>query len=132
MDDDFNTAGALGSIFSLIGSVNTFLMHGLSNDADVAAARHAVETVTGFMGTLGIDFADDDKSYPAELVDLARELLGSDADTPEQAVDLLLAGRAEARATKDWGTADAIRDGLSGLGFVIEDTASGARVHYEG
>jgi len=63
---------------------------------------------------------------------LARELLGSDADTPEQAVDLLLAGRAEARATKDWGTADAIRDGLSGLGFVIEDTASGARVHYEG
>ena len=54
---------------------------------------------------------------------------GADA---AEAVDALLAARADARAAKDWACADAVRDGLCGLGFVIEDTPQGARVTYEG
>ena len=37
-------------------------------------------------------------------------------------MDALLAARADARAAKDWARADAVRDGLCGLGFTIEDT----------
>jgi cysteinyl-tRNA synthetase len=40
----------------------------------------------------------------------------------------LLTARQEARAAKDWGTADAIRDGIAALGLVVEDTAAGARL----
>ena len=36
-----------------------------------------------------------------------------------------------ARANKDWAAADAVRDGLTRLGFVIEDTQQGARVIYK-
>ncbi len=47
---------------------------------------------------------------------------------PAGAVDALLAARADARAARDWGTADAIRDALDGLGLKVEDTPQGARV----
>ena len=53
---------------------------------------------------------------------------GSDA---HEAVDALLDARATARAEKNWAVADAVRDGLTGLGFTIEDTPQGARVSYD-
>ena len=48
-----------------------------------------------------------------------------------EAVDALLDARATARAEKNWAVADAVRDGLTGLGFTIEDTPQGARVSYD-
>jgi cysteinyl-tRNA synthetase len=41
----------------------------------------------------------------------------------------LLVRRASARAERDFVTSDAIRDGLSSIGVVVEDTADGARWH---
>ena len=39
-----------------------------------------------------------------------------------------IAARQAARKAKDWGTADGIRDAITGLGLVLEDTAAGARL----
>ena len=61
-------------------------------------------------------------------MDLARERAGYEGDIPEEAAEALLTARQEARAAKDWGTADAIRDGITALGLVVEDTAAGARL----
>jgi len=33
-----------------------------------------------------------------------------------------------ARAAKDWARADALRDELQGLGYVVEDTADGTQI----
>ncbi len=131
MDDDFNTAGALGAIFTLIGCTNTFLVHGIQSDEDTESARMVVETLVELMGILGIDMSDGDQPLPQELIALASELLGVGAKTPEAAVDILLEGRRAARASRNWGMADAIRDGLTNLGFIVEDTAQGARIHLE-
>ena len=75
---------------------------------------------------LGIDLeADSGEELPAELVDLAREHAGYEGD------DAPAGGRRPARRTpagraaKNWGVADAIRDGIAALGLVIEDTAAG-------
>jgi cysteinyl-tRNA synthetase len=62
------------------------------------------------------------------VVDLARTTAAYDGTDAEEAVEALLAVRASARAAKDWATAAAVRDGLSGLGLMVEDTPSGARV----
>ena len=43
----------------------------------------------------------------------------------EDAVDLLLNIRAEAKSKKDWATSDAIRDGLAKIGFNVKDTKDG-------
>lgn len=45
----------------------------------------------------------------------------------DRLVATLLAERAEARAAKDWGRADAIRDTLADAGLTITDTPDGAR-----
>ena len=45
----------------------------------------------------------------------------------EMTFGVVLTQRSEARARKDWATADSIRDVLTHLGLVIEDTPDGAR-----
>lgn len=43
----------------------------------------------------------------------------------EQAVDLLLELRKQAKANKDWATSDRIRDRLAEIGFSVKDTKDG-------
>ena len=83
------------------------------------------------MDTLGIDVAaaeDAEDAYPAEVLALAERFAGFTGASTAEAVNALLEARTAARAAKDWGTADGIRDGLAALGLKIEDTAQGPRV----
>ena len=43
----------------------------------------------------------------------------------EDAVDLLLQIRSEAKSKKDWATSDLIRDRLAAIGFDVKDTKQG-------
>ena len=137
MDDDFNAPRALGEIFDFVNDLNTTVVGKTLALADVRAVQAAREKVANLMGVFGIDVAlaaDGEPAcdYPAEVVTLAAEVAGYAGADAAEAVDALLAARADARAAKDWARADAVRDGLTGLGFTIEDTAQGARVTYEG
>ena len=137
MDDDFNTCRALGEVFDLVADVNAQTAGKVLSVSDVPIVRDARDTVIELMGVFGIDVAaagegDAGEAYPVEVVDLAADLAGYEGADAAEAVDALLAARAEARAAKDWPRADAVRDGLAGLGFTVEDTPQGARVSYEG
>lgn len=136
MDDDFNTAGALGAIFELIKAGNTFsATHSEKLDAeDVALLRRAADKAMEILSALGIviEAKEEQSEYPIELVELASSLVGFAGDLPSQAAEALLDARITARTEKNWALADGIRDGLSALGFVIEDTASGARITFKG
>ena len=132
MDDDFNTAGALGAIFGFVGEVNAALGTATFGPADVANLESVRDVIVELMGVLGIDVAPakEEVAYPAEVVDLAREVAGFEGEDAAEAVDALLEARANARSEKNWAVADAVRDGLCGLGFTIEDTPQGAKVSY--
>jgi cysteinyl-tRNA synthetase len=70
------------------------------------------------------------KQEDSALVQKLQQLLqpytkGGIPATVEELLHQLLDAREEARKRKDWGTADAIRKGLEGLGFEIQDTARG-------
>ena len=136
MDDDFNTAGALGAIFTFIGEVNTRLADACVCRKDAARVRATGELVLELLDALGIAVECGQGGagcgYPAETVALAAEQAGYEGDDPAEAVQALLDARAAARKARDWGTADAIRDGLKSLGLVIEDTPQGARVTMAG
>ena len=135
MDDDFNTAGALGALFTLTTTLNATVDR-FAQGAPSELCRtisNAADTIGELLGVLGISLATDEAGeWPAEVVDLAARIVAYGGDDPAEAVEALLEGRAAARTDKDWATADAIRNGLAALGFTIEDTAGGARVSYEG
>jgi len=134
MDDDFNTAGALGAIFSFIGEENAALDRACVCRKDAARVRACGELVMELLGVLGIavECGDDGCRYPVETVALAAEQAGYAGSDPAEAVEALLDARAAARKERNWATADAIRDGLKALGLVIEDTPQGARVTMAG
>ena len=145
MDDDFNTAGALGAIFNFVGEVNTLTADAQVSEADAKVLTEAAQAVVELMDVLGIsievkDATDatatvlDDAESAAEMMVLAMEFAGfspgdgADPSTVKAAMAALLDARANARAAKNYAVADAIRDGLNEIGFRIEDTPQGARI----
>ncbi|MBR3181113.1 MAG: cysteine--tRNA ligase [Eggerthellaceae bacterium] len=135
MDDDFNSSKALGDVFDFVGAANTLVAGKTLSAADVEAVRPVRGLIVELMGVFGVDIeavlaADSGDEYPVEVIALASELAGFEGDSTADAVDALLDARAEARAAKNWAVADAVRDGLAGLGFTIKDTPQGAQVEY--
>ncbi len=132
MDDDFNTAGALAAVFTFVSACNLFLENNESmSESARDVARENAAAIEKLVGVLGIRIAKEEQMQcGSEVCELASKLAGFEGDDSNAAVDALLAARAEARAAKDWTTADAVRDGLAELGFTIEDTPNGARVSY--
>lgn len=109
LDDDFNTAGALGVVFSVVKAVNTHLKdHGTPDGEGLAKAEHFFRLVEEIMEVLGIA----DMAHPTE------------GDTE---IDALVARRQDARKRKDFSEADTIRSELEAKGIVLEDTAEGTR-----
>ncbi len=105
MDDDFNTAGALGCLFELVTEINR------ARDAGVA-----VEPLAAAQGVL------------AELAGILGLQLSSEATGAEAApfIDLLLEMRSKLRAAKQFALADEIRNRLIDLGVMVEDTREGS------
>ncbi len=77
---------------------------------------------------------DDLKTLQQLYVDFVYDIIGLKEETQSgtgnsnamgKAVDLLLNLRMDAKANKDWGTADRIRDEMKALGFEIKDTKDG-------
>ncbi|NLX85003.1 MAG: cysteine--tRNA ligase [Synergistaceae bacterium] len=106
MDDDFNTAGALGCVFDVVRAVNVHLTenNGFCEEG-IKSAKDFLVKVNSVFGF-----------FPPE------SSLNSDEE-----IDGLLAERAEARKCKNFKRSDEIRDLLAEKGIIIEDTAQGAR-----
>jgi cysteinyl-tRNA synthetase len=101
MDDDFNTAKALGVLFELTSAINQ------AADAGVSIGQ-----------AQGV------------LVELAREIMGlrlqpADSVELQESVVQLIEERERLRKAKKWQEADEIRDKLDEMGFILEDTAKG-------
>ena len=112
LDDDFNTPVLIGVLFDAVRIVNQV------NDHNASATEADLETLRRFFDT-----------FMVEILGISPEGVadgGADATRPyEQAVDLLLQIRSEAKARKDWSTSDLIRDRLAELGFSVKDTKDG-------
>jgi len=116
MDDDFNTGRALAALFDLARKGNAFVAGAHEGPAAAAAAREAMDALDELgRGVLGVL-----RPTGAGNRDAAGRLV-------PHLVELLLEVRQQARAGRDFATADAIRDRLALLGVVVEDTPQGAR-----
>ena len=104
MDDDLNTADALGAIFELVKDANTSLKDGASREA----ATRALDSLMALCGVLGL-LMKQEEALPAEIQRMVEE-------------------RAEARKNKDWKRSDELRDAIRAAGYILEDTKQGQKV----
>jgi cysteinyl-tRNA synthetase len=104
MDDDLDTPAATALVFELVRRANTLVGQG-----DAAGAAPLAAAVLELTGALGLEVRGVGAEVPPELVELARR-------------------RDEARAARDWATADALRDEIKAAGYVVEDTPAGTVV----
>jgi cysteinyl-tRNA synthetase len=116
MEDDFNTAAALGRLFTFVSETNVDLEAGRLLPADAAAARALLEGIAG--GILGVLPSKEPPGAPEA---------GSPAE--DGAIEARIAARQEAKKRRDFKAADAIRDELAARGIVLEDTPKGVRWH---
>jgi len=107
MNNDFNTPLALTHLYTLARKVNTVVG---KQKISPKLAEDAIETIT----ELGNIFGILGKEIPAE------------EELPRK-IKKLVAQREEARNKKDWERADAIREQVRKLGFILEDTSEGPR-----
>ncbi|GAB3686821.1 cysteine--tRNA ligase [Angustibacter aerolatus] len=116
LDDDLNVSQALAVVHETVRAGNT----ALDEDDDVAV-REAFRQVVAMTDVLGINPLDEIWSVAAGAVDTRA------ADALEALVAAELDTRQQARAARDFATADAVRDRLAAAGVVVEDTPDGAR-----
>ena len=110
MDDDFSTPTALDNAFSLIRSANSDL-----DNSDLVAAGLKSRTAVEMFSVLGIEIGSQEAK--------------TNVGPTDQEIEDLLELRAQARAEKDFATADRIRDELASADVIIEDSANGVVWH---
>lgn len=124
MDDDFNTSLALAEIFELVGTVNSAIGNSDVDKTTEKSVQSARDLIAELMGVFGIEFSTDQKDS-STFEKLAKKL---NIDINGDAEASILKVRTEARANKDFETADKIRDILAEAGYTIEDTPQGSRI----
>ncbi len=122
MDDDFNTAGALGHVFDYVRRVNKWLGSepDLSRPELRAIAAGARDRFGRIGAVLGL-FHEEPTAFFAGLRERRLKFVGM----TEAAIEDAIARRNQARADKDWAAADAIRDELAGKGIGLKDGPQG-------
>lgn len=104
MDDDLNTADAISVIFELVKYANV----NVTEESTKATVELVLNTVTKLCDILGI------------IIEKKKEILDSD-------IEALIEERQAARKAKNFARADEIRDQLSDMGIILEDTREGVK-----
>ena len=103
MDDDLNTADAIGVVFELVKELNTAFAEG----GDGAEAKTLLQGLEELLDVLGLLRAAEE--IPQEIIDMAN-------------------ARTEARKAKNWALADQLRDEIKAKGYELKDTPDGVKI----
>jgi cysteinyl-tRNA synthetase len=109
MNDDFNTAAAIGVVFEAVRMINTRLKEGKITHENFESANRFLSDVNDVMGIFDVN---DQKN-----IDVS-------------SIDTLIYERNFARKNKDYARSDEIRDLLADMGIILEDTPQGTKWKY--
>lgn len=103
MDDDLNTADGVAAVFELVKDINTSIL-------DKEVSKNVCQTAAAVFD---------------ELCDVLGILYNRKNNDVDSDIEALIEERQQARANKDWATADRIRDELKTKGIILKDTPQG-------
>ena len=117
MRDDFNTALAISYMFALGKEINIYHKEiteaGAKPDGKLVAMMNALFTeMCSIIGVL-----ENTAAAPAEAGD----------NKEAELIEMVIAMRQEARAAKNYAQADALRNQLTAMGIILEDTPQGVK-----
>jgi cysteinyl-tRNA synthetase len=110
MQDDLNTASALGAIFELVRALNSSIDTGHVGAGDVPVIRQAFDQFDRVLGVISLRRAEDARP-----------------PVPVDEIERLIEDRQAARRRRDFAAADRIRHDLAARGVLLEDSAGGTR-----
>jgi cysteinyl-tRNA synthetase len=113
MDDDFNSAGALGQLFDLVKDINQARSDG-ATDQSIKTAQDTFSELTCVLG-LTLNTPDNDNA----------------TSSASPFIDLLIELRTELRRQKLWALSDLVRNRLVQLGVILEDSKEGTSWHWQ-
>lgn len=116
MDDDFNTAKAMGFLFEMSRAINSFV---------------AGEEKSDFMNRIAVQRGLDIFKKLGDILGIFMDQQQESGQTVDRVIEILVLLRQRARQDKDFALADRIRDFLTGMSIAVEDTAAGSRIRYE-
>jgi cysteinyl-tRNA synthetase len=111
MEDDFNTAGALGHIFDLLRVINQ-ARDSSASQSELDAAQSLLRELTGVFGLA----LEEEHAAQAEAAPF---------------IELLIDVRKGLRDEKLWALSDLVRDKLKELGVTLEDSKEGTTWRWE-
>ncbi|MFM7108670.1 MAG: cysteine--tRNA ligase [Planctomycetaceae bacterium] len=118
MDDDFNTAIAIATLFDFVRVVNKFIdQHALETKkpaAELATLDAMLGVLRELTAVLGLFLEPPQRAAG-----------GADEGLVAKLMDLVIEIRANARKAKDFATADLVRNKLTEAGIVLEDRPDG-------
>ncbi|MBR3105707.1 MAG: cysteine--tRNA ligase [Clostridia bacterium] len=105
MDDDLNTADAIGAIFEIVKDANV----SLNEQSGKAAVEGVLNALLDLTQVLGLFMKAAEEGLPAEIQQMADE-------------------RAQARKDKNWKRSDELRNALAAAGYLVKDTPQGQNI----
>lgn len=102
--DDLNVSASLAAVFDLVRECNTLIDEKKMKSGDALLVLDLLARINQVLGVFSLE--KKELEVPQEILDALQQ-------------------REEARKSKDWARADQLRDHITGLGYVIEDTANG-------
>ena len=128
LDDDLNTAQALGAVFEFLRETNTRMDNGEFRSDNVAEAKAVLDLFDSIFDVLTVPLSLSGADAMPEMKDAVEVSL----TVSEEEIERRIAERVEARKSRDFARSDEIRDELKERGVILEDTREGTRWKYAG
>ena len=106
MSDDLNTADGLTAVFELVRDLNIMSADSSTSKEQLTEGAKLFDELTGVLGIL---YNRKKEELPQEIIDLVEE-------------------RKQARKDKNFALADELRDKITAMGYIIEETRQGTKV----
>jgi len=122
MDDDFNTAKAIGIVFDTLSYISSI------NEREKLGSCYMefMKAIKEISGVIGIFMSE-----PEDFLQRTNKIMAETKNVDIKEIEDLVNRRANFRRMKNFEKADEIREKLKEKGIVLEDTPSGTRWRFE-